>query len=170
MTLHEELRRVATAWPTAATAQVSRWAREKAAHTAQVQSRRLLAEAHAELLRRALVRFAELCYEGAPDDWYNVGATGRVLVPVPWSRTQHAAYGLSDPDSRILRAHVADVLAHLPARRAWLWYDARGKRWHINRGAFPTLADAQGWLAGPGALTATRYLSLASDLQRRGAR
>lgn len=166
--LHDELNRVASAWPTATTANVTRWARGKVGDMAQEQGRRVLAEARTELMRRAMRRFATLVYDGAPHVWYNVSSTGRVLVPVPWSRTHHRAYGLTDPDSRALAVHVADVVASLPGRRAWLWYDENAGFWHVNRGAFPELVHALAWLDGPGAMTPARYIAISASVPRRG--
>jgi hypothetical protein len=166
--LHDELNRVSAAWPVATSAKVSNWSRQKLGEVAQAQSRRVLAEARAELMQRAMRRFLALVYDGAPHVWYNVSGTGRIVVPVPWSRRQHAAYGLTDPDSRVLRVHVVDVVASLPGRRSLLWYDDAAGFWHLNRGGFPELAQALNWLDGPGRMTAARYMAIASTQDRRG--
>lgn len=166
--LHDELNRVTAAWPVAASAKVSNWSRSKLAEVAQAQSRRVLAEARAELSQRAMRRFLALVYDGAPHVWYNVNPTGRIVVPAPWSRRHYAAYGLTDPASRVLRVHVVDVVASLPGRRALFWYDDAAGFWHLNRGGFPELTHALGWLDGPGKMTAARYQAIADSQPRRG--
>ena len=143
-------------------------ARTALASQAQVQSRRVLAEARAALLNSALRSFVAALYDGAPDIWYNVAANGAIRTPTPWSRERHGAYGLSDPESRILRAHIVGVLEALPPRRALFWYCQRGARWHLNRGSYSELSAALDWLAGPGNLAPVRLCALESAIPRRG--
>ena len=166
--LHDELRRTVDRWPQAASAAVSRWSRQKVGEVATAQSRRVLAEAKAELLNRAMRRFVTIVYDGAPHVWYNIDAVGTIVTPTPWSRQRHAEFGISDPDSRALRIHVADVLASLPPRRALFWYDEGAGRWHLNRGSFPELAQALDWVEGPGRITPARWLTISASIPRRG--
>lgn len=156
--LHDDLRATVDAWPVAATAAVRGWARERVREAAEVNSRRVIAEAKAELANRALWRFAELVYDGAPALWYNVSLTGRIDVPTPWSRSRCYDYGLSDVAGRLLRVHIVGVLESLPERRRLFWFD--GQYWHLNRGTFPALSQAQEWLATVGNVTAARWDAL----------
>lgn len=166
MALTDELINI-TRRTAAAGASVRVRARSALASHAQVQSRRVLAEARAALLNSALRAFVETLYEGAPEIWYNVAANGAIRTPTPWSRERHAAYGLSDPESRILRIHIVGVLEALPPRRSLFWYSERG-RWHLNRGSYPELAAALDWLAGPGNLAPVRLHALEGTIPRRG--
>lgn len=156
--LHDELRDVAGRLPVAATAAVRGWAKEELRKAAEVNSRRVVAEAKAELANRALWRFTELCYDGAPAVWYNVSRTGRIEVPTPWSRTRCYDYALSDVAGRLLRVHLVGVLERLPERRRLFWY--AGQFWHLNRGGFETLPAAQEWLTTVGIVTAARWDAL----------
>lgn len=156
--LHDELQRTTAQWPAASTAKVGTWARGQLLKAAQVNSRRLIAEAKAELANRAMWRFIELCYDGAPGHWYNVERTGRIVIPCPWSRTHHASYGLTDVAGRLLRWHIVGVQDALPERRRLFWFD--GQFWHLNRGNFPDLATAQDWLRTVGMVTAARWDAL----------
>lgn len=165
MALTDELINI-TRRTAAAGASVRVRARSALASHAQVQSRRVLAEARAALLNSALRAFVETLYEGAPEIWYNVAANGAIRTPTPWSRERHAAYGLSDPESRILRAHIVGVLEALPPRRALFWYS--GTRWHLNRGSYSELSAALDWLAGPGNLAPVRLHALEGTIPRRG--
>ena len=156
--LHDELRATTERWPVAATAAVRGWARETLRDAAEVSSRRVLAEAKAELANRALWRFVDLCYDGAPALWYNVSHFGRVEVPTPWSRSRCYDYGLTDVAGRLLRVHMVGVLESLPERRRLFWFD--GQYWHLNRGGFPALPAAQEWIGTVGIVTAARWDAL----------
>ena len=166
--LHDELRRTVDRWPQAATAQVSRWSRQKLGDVATAQSRRVLGEAKAHLLNQALRRFVTILYDGAPHTWWNIDPTGKIIIPTPWSRQRHPEFGISDPDSRALRIHVADVVASLPPRRSLFWFDEGAGRWHLNRGSFPELSQALDWVDGPARVTPARWSSIAASIPRRG--
>jgi len=165
--LHAQLERTSASWPTATTAKVDRFVRGKIAEAAQAQSRRVIAEAKVELVTRALRRFFELVFDGDDGLLYNVDPAGRLKIPTPWSRGRHTSYGLTDGDSRVLRAWLIWRLGQLPSRYKILWYDVESLRWHVNRRRFPDLVAAFAWLDefGP---TATQWEAHTRRLPRRG--
>lgn len=165
--LHGELERTTQRWPVATAAKVDRFVKERVQAATQVQSRKVLAAARAELARRALASFARRLYEDerVGGELWNVGEDLRILIATPWSRTQHAAYGLTDHDARILRAWLVRRLDNLPGKYQWLHY--AGGKWFVNFGACPDQAAALAWLAkfGP---TADDWADAAELVPRRG--
>lgn len=135
-------------------ARVDSHASGKLLELAADQSLRVLHAAQADLAQRACERWLELLYDGAPATWWNVRSDGLVLKAPPWSRSRRTSYGLSDPQARLLRLVVVDIVAGLPERRQLYWYAEPHQRWAINRSRFPTLAAALDWQRTVGAITA----------------
>lgn len=164
-----ELERTVARWPAASAAKVDSFIKRQVGAAAEVQSRRLLAAAHAELCNRALGRFVELCYdETEAGTLCNLGVGGVVLnhLPVPWSRTRYADYGLTDHGGRVLRVLLVTQLERQAPSRRLLRY-AAGK-WMVNLTAYPHLAAAQAWLQGCATITADQWLRANDGLPRRG--
>lgn len=161
-----ELERTAQRWPLAAAAKVDKFVRREVQHAAEIQSRRVLAAAQAELCNRALARFIELCYDETESGTLaNLGVGGVVLLPTPWSRTRHASYGLTDHGARLLRLLLLQQLDRQPPPRQLLVYGAG--RWVINLRRYPHLAAAQTWLAAT-QITPDAWLRANDGLPRRG--
>ena len=164
--LVRSLERTATRWPLAAAARVDTFVKQRVSEAAGVQSRRVLAAAQAELANRALRRFIELLYEtGADGRLYNVADDGRALIAAPWSRTQHAAYGLTDHQGRVLRRVLASKLASLGWRWRLFVLDRRGPR--VKLGIFSDAAAALDWL-DRFPVTADEWLQASDTMPRRG--
>lgn len=140
--------------------------RTAVADSAAHQSRRVIAAANAELCNRAVGSFlAQLYDETADGVLCNLAVGGRIIIATPWSRTQHAAYGLTDHGARVLRAVIAEQLQRLPFSRTLLWLE-RG-RWHLNLRYYGSLAAAQTWLH-EWPVTADAWLRHNDALPRRG--
>jgi hypothetical protein len=164
----KDLERTSARWPAAAAAKVDTFVRRRVGAAAEVQSRRVLAGAQAELGNRALRRFFELLYdETATGRLCNLGDGGRILIAAPWSRTRHAAYGLTDHGGRVLRACLMAQLQALPTFASPLFL--AGGRWHVNLRKYADLAPALAWL-DKWPISADAWLRANDSLPRRGGR
>ena len=162
----DELERTAQRWPAAAAAKVDAFVKRSVADAAALQSRRVLAAAHAELCNRALRRFLELVFDQTPGGRLaNIGDGGRILIPTPWSRRQHAAYGLTDHGGRVLRVLF---LGELNNTASWAQplYLERGQ-WCVNLRKYGDLAAALAWLDRH-QVTADTWLAVNDAMPRRG--
>jgi hypothetical protein len=119
---------------------------------AEEQSLRVVHEAMADLAQRGIEHWLELLYDVQGSVWWNVRADGMVLKAPPWCMSRRAAYGLSQPQARLLRIIVIDLIAHLPVTRQLYYYLPQHKRWAVNRSRFPTLALALEWQRTLGAI------------------
>ncbi len=108
--------------------QVERFAPLRAA--VQVLSRRGLAAAKVELTNHALALAVELVLEADADGHRpNLDAGGRVLVPLPWSRTGGVAWGLRRTEQRAFNVIMRQRSDREPQplfiydaeSRGWLW-------------------------------------------------
>ena len=144
----------------AAQAKLSAYAGPRMEQAAQIRTRRAVCQAQADKMHAALERWIETVYGHAGEDLrYHVHAmTHAIQIPAPWSRTQHRAYHLSEPEGRLLSCLVQDLIACLPARRRLFEYDASNRRWILNVTNFPTLPAALEWLRGPCAITGPAVL------------
>ncbi len=164
--LIQEITGAVDRWSVASGAVVERYTRERLADAAAVESRRLVATAQAELANRAMVRFAELLYDADNGRLYNIRReTGRILIPMPWSRSKCHSYGLTDHASRILRSIVVANLDGSPSSLRWL--RLAGGQWHVDLRRFPSVATANEWVL-KFAITPTIWLRHADALPRRG--
>lgn len=166
--LVKDLERTSARWPAATAARVDKFIKQKVGDAAGVQSRRVLAAANAELANRALHRFFELLYDETADGVLcNIGEEGRVLIPAPWSRTRHDAYGLTDHGARVLRSIMTARLAAMPWRFQVMHLDAAAGRWRVNLKHYGNLAAALGWL-DQWPVTADLWLKHNDAMPRRG--
>lgn len=164
--LLQELTATVDRWSVASGAVVEQFTRQKLGDAAALESRRLVATAQADLANRAMTRFAELLYDADNGRLYNIRIeTGRILIPMPWSRSRCYDYGLTDHAGRILRSIVVSALANAPARLRWL--ALVGGQWHVDVVRYPTQATANEWLT-KFAVTSTLWLTHADALPRRG--
>lgn len=94
-------------------------------------SRRGVAQAKAELVNQALLTLADLIYEADTDGRpANVDPDGRILVPLPWGRLGHKAWGLRRTEANALRWLM---LQRYATQNEPLWvYDAAGRTWLVN--------------------------------------
>ena len=129
----------------AAVAAPNRFVRSKVRQAAESSSKRLVAASACQLVNTALRRFIALCYESDNSHLWNVAPDGRVLIPTPWSRSKHAAYGLSDTEHRVLRLAILTHNEEAPTSMQLWWY--QGGRWYLNRHSYPDAAAALQWLA-----------------------
>lgn len=124
---------------------------------AEQQSLRVVHAAQADLAQRAVERWLELLYDTRDDIWWNVRSDGLVRLAPPWSRSRHGAYGLSEPQARLLRRIVGELVGQLPERRQLYFYLELHQRWALNRNRFQTLAAALEWQRSVGAITAPMW-------------
>lgn len=94
-------------------------------------SRRGVAAAKAELVNQALFELADLIYEADTDGRpANVDTDGRIIVPLPWGRLGHRAWGLRRTEANALRWLM---LQRAAVQNEPLWvYDAGGRAWLVN--------------------------------------
>ena len=164
--LLQEITATVDRWSLASGAAVEQFTRQRLGDAAALESRRLVATAQAELANRAMVRFVELLYDADNGRLYNIRSeTGRILIPMPWSRSRCYDYGLTDHAGRILRSIVTTTLASAPARYRWL--SLAGGQWHVDLVRYPTQTAVSEWLT-KFAITSTLWLTHADALPRRG--
>jgi hypothetical protein len=138
-------------------ARIDSHASGKIIRLAEEQSQRVVHTAQADLAQRAVERWLELLYDGAPDLWWNVREDGMVLKAPPWSRSRRRSYGLSEPQARLLRRIVGDLVAGLPLTRQLYFYLPQHQRWAINRSRFPNVEAALEWQRTLGAIKAPTW-------------
>ncbi len=138
-------------------AQVDRHASGHIIRMAEEQSLRVVHAAQADLAQRACERWIELLYDARDDVWWNVREDGLIRLAPPWSRSRRRAYGLSEPQSRILLRIVRDLITQLPDRRQLYWYMPEYQRYALNRSRFPRLDLAMEWQRSIGAITAAMW-------------
>jgi hypothetical protein len=124
---------------------------------AEEQSLRVVHAAQADLAQRAIERWIELLYDTEGGVWWNVREDGMTLKAPPWSRSRRRSYGLSEPQARLLRRIVGDLVAGLPVTRQLYYYLPQHQRWAINRSRFPTLDMALEWQRTLGAIRAATW-------------
>ena len=132
------------------------------------------AKAGAELLNETMMHFIELLYAFDRDaralanvDSYD----GSLLLPVPWGR-RHRSYGLKAPEAEVLRRHMLtlDRLSKKNANTApaLMRWDEDARRWFVNMGDYPSLAEALGYWRGH-EVTAVFYHRAMQEIKRRWA-
>lgn len=124
---------------------------------AEEQGLRVVAAAQADLAQRAVERWIELLYEREGSTWWNVRSDGMIWLAPPWSRSRRVAYGLSEPQSRLLLRIVKDLIGGLPDRRRLYSYLPQHQRYALNRAHFPAVAAALEWQRTIGAVTAAQW-------------
>jgi hypothetical protein len=119
---------------------------------AAVESQRVVHEAMADLAQRDIEHWLELLYDVQGGGWWNVREDGMAIQAPPWCMSRCAAYGLSQPQARLLRIIVGDIVDRLPLTRQLYYYLPQHKRWFINRSRFPTPESALEWQRTLGAI------------------
>lgn len=103
---------------------------------AQALSRRGLASAKVELVNHALALAVDMVLEVDTDNVYaNQDADGRILVPLPWTRSGARAWGLRRTEGRTFNHIMRARSDHEPqplfiyerSARVWLWGAWRGR-------------------------------------------
>jgi len=138
-------------------ARIDRHASGHISRQAEVQSLRVIHAAQSDLVQAACERWIELLYDGAPSSWWNVREDGIIRLAPPWSRSRRGAYGLSEPQARLLLRITRDLLKQLPERRQLYWYVPAMQRYALNRSRFPSLASALDWQRTVGAVNAAMW-------------
>lgn len=113
--------------------------RQRAANVAAQLSRRGRAQAAAELCNEAVGVLIHLCYEPDTDgNPANIdGATGRLLIPVPWGEKGHKYYGLRSTEQRALRRYMFDLQGSAATVAPLFVYDGPERSWFLNIWDFP---------------------------------
>jgi hypothetical protein len=97
-----------------------------------------------ELFNEALARLVQLCYEQDAGGFCNIdGATGRLLIPLPWGRNGQGKWGLRPQEANILRQVLFDWEAD---GSSLLRYDRTRKSWFVALDSFPNYHLAKRWL------------------------
>ncbi len=98
-----------------------------------------------ELFNEALARLVQLCYEQDAGGFCNIdGATGRILIPLPWGRNGQGKWRLRPQEANILRQVLFDWEQD---GSSLLRYDRTRKSWFINLFDFGNYHLAKRWLA-----------------------
>ncbi len=98
-----------------------------------------------ELFNEALARLVQLCYEQDAGGFCNIdGATGRLLIPLPWGRNGQGKWGLRPQEANILRQVLFDWEQD---SQTLLRYDRTRKSWFVNLFDFGNYHLAKRWLA-----------------------
>ena len=134
-------------------AQVDRHASGHIIRLAEEQSLRVIHAAQADLAQRSCERWIELLYDQQDGPWWNVRDDGLIRLAPPWSRSRRRAYGISEPQSRILLRIVRDLIGQLPERHQLYFYADLHQRWALNRRHFPTVERALEWQRSMGRIT-----------------
>jgi hypothetical protein len=98
-----------------------------------------------ELFNEALARLVQLCYEQDAGGFCNIdGATGRILIPLPWGRNGQGKWGLRPQEANILRQVLFDWEQD---SQTLLRYDRTRKSWFVNLPEYSNYHLAKRWLA-----------------------
>jgi hypothetical protein len=107
-------------------------------------SRRNVDQSICELMNEALARLVLLAYEEDSGGFCNVdGATGKLLIPLPFGRLGHAKWGLRPIEAVILRQVLFDWQYPGPTL---FFYDKSRRSWFVNLHDFEHRQAAQRWL------------------------
>jgi hypothetical protein len=96
-------------------------------------------------MNEALARLVALAYERDSGGFCNIdGATGKLLIPLPWGSNGASRWGLRPQEANILRQVLFDWQHDAPSL---LNYDRTRKSWFINLFDFGNYHLAKRWLA-----------------------
>jgi hypothetical protein len=114
-------------------------------------------QATCELMNESLARLVQLAYETDAGGFCNIdGATGRILIPLPWGRNGQGKWGLRPQEANILRQVLFDweqltggggghpACENSPP--SLLRYDRTRKSWFVNLFDFGNYHLAKRWL------------------------
>lgn len=97
-----------------------------------------------ELMNEALARLVLLAYEQDAGGYCNMdGATGKLLIPLPWGRNGYARWGLRPQEANVLRQILFDWAQPGPTL---LLYDRTRRAWFVNLRDFANAHLAKRWL------------------------
>lgn len=97
-----------------------------------------------ELMNEAMARLVELLYQQDAGGLCNVdGATGRVLIPLPFGRNGQTKWGLRPQEANILR-HILFAWGQEPT--CLLRYDRTRRSWFVTLRDFGNVHLAKTWL------------------------
>jgi hypothetical protein len=102
-------------------------------------------QAVCELMSESLARLVQLAYETDAGGFCNIdGATGRILIPLPWGRNGQGKWGLRPQEANILRQVLFDWEQD---GSSLLRYDRTRKSWFVNLPEYSNYHLAKRWLA-----------------------
>jgi len=95
-------------------------------------------------MNEALSRLVALAYETDNGGLCNIdGATGKILIPLPWGRNGQGRWGVRPQEANILREILFTWQADAPSL---LNYDRTRKSWFVNLADYPNYHLAKRWL------------------------
>jgi hypothetical protein len=118
---------------------------------AEALSRRNVDQATTELLNEALARLVLLAYErDEVGQLCNIdGATGKVLIPLPWGKAGYAKWGLSPSEADTMRAIM---FTRQRVGVPLFFFDRSRRAWFVNLADYPhgkvVLAQLKEWEIG----------------------
>ena len=96
---------------------------------AESLSLRNIDQAVIELFMEALSRLVDLCFEEDSGGFCNIDSvTNRILIPLPWGRNGHSAWGIRPQEANILRK----ILVARQCQPGLFLYDTSRRCWTIN--------------------------------------
>lgn len=139
----------------ATNAKVAGYGTRKLSERAELESRRVVAAAAADLAQTALERWIKLLYHRSEDGqiWYNVRTDHMIWLAPPWSRSRYSAYGLTEPQARLLLRIRKECFDTLHISMQLYVYSPVHQRFFLNRHKYPTLDLAIRWQQTTGAIT-----------------
>jgi hypothetical protein len=143
----------------ASNAKVAGYGTRKMAKKAELESRRVVVAAVAELAQAAMERWVTYLYDRSDDGktWWNVRSDNMIWLAAPWSRSRYSAYQLSERQGRLLLRIRIDNIDPLPERMKLYVYSEMHQRFFLNRHRYPTLESALEWQRTVGAISAEMW-------------
>lgn len=107
-------------------------------------SKRNVDAAVVELFNEALSRLLLLAYEEDAGGLCNVDVvTGKFLIPLPFGRNGHSAWGLRPTEANVLRQILFDWRAE---GRCLFYFENSHRAWFVSLYDYPDAAAAKSWL------------------------
>lgn len=96
---------------------------------AESLSLRNIDQAVIELFMEALSRLVDLCFEEDSGGFCNIDSvTNRILIPLPWGRNGHNAWGIRPQEANVLRA----IVGARQRQPGLFLYDTSRRCWRVN--------------------------------------
>lgn len=122
--------------------------RQRLAEGAEQLNRAGTMQAHLTVCLEAVAALVSILYQldedGQPANYDR--ATGRILIPVPWSDGGSRRWGLRQWEARCLRALLRDRLTQQRRLSPLFDYSDITGRWYVDLDIYPTINHAVIWL------------------------
>lgn len=124
---------------------------------AKAASRRVKAQAQAEVMNEVLGLFIESVYERDDDGrFWNVGPYGRIELPIPWGDDGRHKWNVKRTMANVIR-HA--MTTYSKKNDCPFIFDGFESRWYLDTENYPTDSHAHKWLRKRG-ITASMWLKI----------